>query len=61
MEKESINLKDKKEKEILDAYAKLSDETLELYELLKRNKDKQQALKQYDQIKLVKKRSQQNG
>ncbi|MBR6133660.1 MAG: hypothetical protein IKQ29_02955 [Bacilli bacterium] len=61
MEKESINLKDKKEKEILDAYAKLSDETLELYELLKRNKDKQQALKQYEQIKLVKKRSQQNG
>jgi hypothetical protein len=57
MEKDTINLKEKQEKEILDAYAKMSNEALALYELLKKNKDKEQALKQYEELKLVKKRS----
>lgn len=46
-----IILEGKSEKEILDAYADISKDTLVLHELLKRYENKQEALEEYRKIK----------
>ena len=52
--KEVINLINKNDDEIFEAYVKLSKESLEFYEFLKKYDDMEVAIKEYEKVKKLK-------
>ena len=47
-----IDLRGKSDKEILDSYIDISNDTLLLHELLRKYEDKEEALAEYQKIKI---------
>ena len=56
--KENISLKGKTGEEILDIYDNISKETLLLFEYLERYDNKEEALKEYQKVKMLVKKDQ---